>query len=87
MSSTYTDKNGHLISRIRPTLSEGTIVTVPRTIAHYIITEYGTINLKGKSTWQRAELLISIAHPHFRDDLVKDAQRLGIWRKTNKITV
>ena len=87
MSSTYTDKNGHLISRIRPTLPEGTIVTLPRAITHYIITEYGTINLKGKSTWQRAELLISIAHPHFRDDLVKDAQRLGIWRKTNKITV
>lgn len=86
ISSTYTDKKGHLVSRIRPTLAEGSIVTVPRTIAHYIVTEYGIINLKGKSTWQRAELLISIAHPNFRDDLIKDAQRLGIWRKTNRIT-
>ena len=85
MSSTYTDKNGEMISRIRPTLAEGTIVTAPRTMTHYVITEYGTINLKGKSTWQRAELLISIAHPNFRDTLVKDARRLGIWRRTNKI--
>ncbi len=85
MSSTYTNKNGHMVSRIRPTLSAGTIVTVPRTISHYIITEYGTINLKGKSTWQRAELLISIAHPDFRDDLIKEAQKLGIWKKTNRI--
>ncbi|HZK43406.1 MAG TPA: acetyl-CoA hydrolase/transferase C-terminal domain-containing protein [Syntrophomonadaceae bacterium] len=84
MSSTYTDKEGNLISRIRPTLPEGTIVTVPRTISHYIVTEYGIIDLKGKSTWQRAELLISIAHPNFRDELVKEAQKLGIWRRTNK---
>ncbi|MGS0763683.1 acetyl-CoA hydrolase/transferase family protein [Syntrophomonas curvata] len=86
MSSTFTDKKGNIHSRIRPTLPPGTIVTVPRTIAHYIITEYGTINIKGKSTWQRAEALISIAHPDFRDELVSEAQHMGIWRRSNRIS-
>jgi butyryl-CoA:acetate CoA-transferase len=87
MSSTYTNRKGKVISRIRPTLPEGTIVTVPRTIAHYIITEYGSVNLKGKSTWQRAEALISIAHPRFRDELVQEAARLKIWKRSNKIVL
>jgi butyryl-CoA:acetate CoA-transferase len=86
LSSTFTDKKGKIHSRIRPTLPPGTIVTVPRTIAHYIITEYGVINVKGKSTWQRAEALISIAHPDFRDELVQEAQRMGIWRRSNRIS-
>jgi acyl-CoA hydrolase len=38
-----------------------------------------------KSTWQRAEELISIAHPDFRESLVKDAERMNIWTKTNRI--
>jgi len=85
MSSTFTDKKGNLVSRIRPTLSPGTIVTVPRTIAHWVITEYGAVSLKGRSTWQRAEAVVSIAHPQFRDDLIKEAQQMGIWRRTNRI--
>lgn len=85
ISSTFTDKKGNVHSRIRPTLPPGTIVTVPRTITSYIITEYGTINLKGRSTWQRAEGLISIAHPRFRDELIAEAQRMGIWCRTNRI--
>jgi acyl-CoA hydrolase len=40
--------------------------------------------LAGKSTWQRAEALINIAHPDLRDELVKDAERMNIWRKGNK---
>lgn len=85
MSSTYTNHEGRLSSRIRPTLSLGSIVTVPRTIAHYVITEYGCINLKGKSTWQRAEDLISIAHPKFQDELIRAAENMNIWRKSNKL--
>lgn len=85
MTSTFTDRKGEMRSRIRPTLDPGTIVTVPRTIAHYIATEYGVVDLKGKSTWQRAEALISIAHPRYQDELVREAQRMNIWRKTNKI--
>ena len=42
---------------------------------HYLATEYGIVNLKGRSTRERAELLISIAHPAFRDDLEREARR------------
>ncbi|MEA1960433.1 MAG: acetyl-CoA hydrolase/transferase C-terminal domain-containing protein [Bacillota bacterium] len=85
MSSTFTDREGNLLSRIRPTLSPGSIVTVPRTIAHYLVTEYGIVNLKGKSTWERAEALIRIAHPRFQDDLVEEARKMNIWRNSNKL--
>lgn len=79
------DSNGQVRSRIVPTLPPGAVVTDPRTVAHIIVTEHGKVNLKGKSVWQRAEGLINIAQPDFRDELVKAAQRQGIWRKSNKI--
>lgn len=50
-------------SRINPLLAPGDIVTDPRSQAYYIVTEYGGVNLVGCSTWERAEKLISIAHP------------------------
>ena len=85
LSSTFTNKKGELQSRILPTLHDGSVVTDTRANVQYIVTEYGIINLKGLSTWQRAEALISIAHPDFRDQLIKDAERMNIWRRTNKI--
>jgi len=85
MSSTYTDKEGKMHSRIKPTLSPGSVVTVPRSMNQYIVTEYGIAQFKGKSTWQRAESIIEIAHPDFRDDLIKAAQDMKIWLPTNKI--
>ncbi|MCH5265163.1 MAG: butyryl-CoA:acetate CoA-transferase [Lachnospiraceae bacterium] len=83
-SSTFTDKQGQLQSRIRPTLSNGSIVTDTRANTHYVVTEYGMVNLKGLSSWQRAEALISIAHPDFRDGLIAEAEKMGIWRQSNK---
>jgi butyryl-CoA:acetate CoA-transferase len=77
-------KTGEAKSRIVPTLQPGAIVTIPRTVVHYVVTEYGMVNLKGKSTWERAEMLIGISHPDSRDDLIKAAERQGIWRKNNK---
>jgi len=59
-------------------------VTVPRTQAHLIVTEYGVADLAGKSTWQRAEALIGVAHPDLRDGLIKDAEKMNIWRKASK---
>ncbi len=84
MSSTFTDKSGEVHSRIRPTLAEGSIVTDTRTNVVNVVTEYGKVCLKGLSGWQRAEALISIAHPDFRDQLIADAQKMGIWRRSNK---
>ncbi len=85
LSSTITGPDGKLISRIVPTLPPGAAVTVPRSITSYVITEYGMVNLKGKSTYERAEALISIAHPHFRDELIKKAAEMKIWRRSNRI--
>ncbi len=47
------------------------IITTPRSMCHYIVTEYGAVNLAGLTTWERAEALISVAHPDFRDGLIK----------------
>lgn len=83
MSSTF-GKADNLKSRIKPILTPGAIVTDPRMATHIIITEYGKAELKGLSTWQRAEALINIAHPDFRDELIAEAEKMGIWRRSNK---
>ena len=83
-SSTFEQKDGKKASRIRPTLAEGSVVTDTRANTHWVVTEYGKVNLKGMSAWQRAEALISIAHPDFRDWLVAEAEKLHIWRRSNK---
>lgn len=84
LSSAMKAKDGTLKSRIVPTLTSGSIATDPRSCVQYIVTEYGMVNLKGLSTWQRAEALISIAHPQFRDELVAEAEKMHIWRRSNK---
>ena len=84
LSSTVTGKDGTVKSRIVPTLTPGSIATDPRSCVHYIVTEYGMANLKGLSTWQRAEALINIAHPDFREQLIADAEKMHIWRRSNK---
>ncbi|MGI6182113.1 MAG: butyryl-CoA:acetate CoA-transferase [Agathobaculum sp.] len=84
LSSTFKQKDGTMASRIRPTLSNGSIVTDPRSATQYVVTEYGMINLKGKSAWERAEALISIAHPDFREQLIADAEKMNIWKRSSK---
>lgn len=85
MASTYIDKKtGEIKSRVVPRLNEGSIVTDPRSQSYYLATEWGIVNLAGKSTWERAELLVSLAHPNFRDSLIKEAEAMNIWRRTNK---
>ena len=83
--STRTNSKGEVESLISAALAPGAIVTTPRMATNYIVTEYGAADLKGKTTWERAELLIGIAHPDFRDQLVKDAERMGIWKNTSKL--
>ncbi len=83
-SSTFKAKDGQLKSRILPTLNPGSIVTDTRANIHYLVTEYGIVNLKGLSTWQKAEAIISVAHPQFRDELIASAEKMSIWKRSNK---
>ena len=80
------EREGKLESKIVPILKPGAIVTDPRSVAHYIVTEYGKFAMKGMSVWQRAEGLINLAHPQLRDELIQAAQAQGIWRRSNKIS-
>lgn len=83
-SSTFKTKDGELKSRILPTLDPGSIVTDTRANIHYLVTEYGKVNLKGLSTWEKAEAIISVAHPDFREQLIAEAEKMHIWRRSNR---
>ena len=80
LKSYYTDAKGKRHSCILPCFA-GDIITSPRSQVYYVATEYGVVNLEGASSWERAERLISIAHPDFRDDLILAARKMKIWRK------
>ena len=83
MTSTFTDRAGNMHSRIVPHFN-GDIVTTPRSQVYYLATEYGVVNLAGLTTWERADALIGIAHPDFRDELIKAAEAQRIWLPSNK---
>ena len=82
--STVMQTDGSIASRIRPTLADGSVVTDARPNVHWFVTEYGKVCLKGLSSWQRAEALISVAHPDFREQLIQDAEKMHIWKRSNK---
>jgi len=67
---------GQRLSRIVPTLAPGSVVTAPRSCVHYVVTEYGIADLRGKSLSQRARELIAIAHPDLRAELSDQARRM-----------
>jgi len=77
LASTY-ERHGLRKSRIVTSLTPGNVVTTPRTDVMYVVTEYGIVNLKGKSLAERAVALISIAHPDFREELERDAREFGL---------
>jgi acyl-CoA hydrolase/GNAT superfamily N-acetyltransferase len=64
-------------SRIVPQL-DGEAVVVPRGDVHHVVTEYGMVNLFGKSLQERAMAMVSIAHPEFRDELFHAAKKMGL---------
>ena len=72
MSSVF-EKKGVRKSRVVLDLTPGNIVTTPRTDIMYVVTEYGMVNLKGKSVAERALAMISLAHPDFREELERQA--------------
>ena len=67
------------ISKIVPTLRCGATVSLSRNDVDYVVTEYGVVNLRGATLCERAERLISIAHPRFREALRQAAAELEIW--------
>ena len=83
LASSRVGKDGVRRSNIVPHFC-GEIITSPRSQAYYIVTENGAANLAGQSTWQRAEMLISLAHEDFREGLIKAAGEQRIWRRSNK---
>jgi acyl-CoA hydrolase len=84
LPSTHKKKDGTIESRIVPNFDIGSITTVTRQMVNFIVTEYGAVSLKTCPTWYRAEKLISIAHPDFRENLIKEAEKRKIWRQSNK---
>lgn len=78
LPSSRVDKSGERFSKISLTLPAGSAVTTPRSDVQYIVTEFGVANLRGASLSERAEKLISIAHPDFREQLRKEAKKAGL---------
>jgi acyl-CoA hydrolase len=80
LSSTY-ERKGQRRSRIVVDLTPGNIVTTPRSDIMYVVTEFGIVNLKGKSVAARAKALIGLAHPDFREALEREAYEKGVIPK------
>ncbi|MGW0160019.1 acetyl-CoA hydrolase/transferase family protein [Mycobacterium sp. NPDC003323] len=79
LPSTY-EKDGQLQSRIVPWFGPGAVITTPRHHVDVIVTEYGTAELEGLTVRERGEALAAIAHPQFRDDLLRAAERAAHGR-------
>jgi len=76
---------GGTVSRIVPMLTPGAGVVTSRGLTHYVVTEYGTANLHGKSIRQRAEALIQISHPDFRNELYEYCERTRWLQRTETL--
>ena len=74
LNSSRRDKEGNLRSNIVPFIPGGSTVSAPRTMIQYVATEYGVAKLSGLSLRERAQAMISVAHPHFREELARYAQ-------------
>ena len=70
----YVTKEGERKSNILPAIPAGSTVSAPRTMIQYVATEYGVVSLPGKSLRERAEAMASIAHPDFREELLRYAR-------------
>ena len=84
MKSTRTDRNGVKHSNVKARFVDGDIITTPRTQAPIIVTEHGAADMTGLTTWERAEKLIGLADPDFRDELIDAAEEQKFWRRSNK---
>ncbi|MEQ8236192.1 MAG: acetyl-CoA hydrolase/transferase C-terminal domain-containing protein [Syntrophomonadaceae bacterium] len=85
MKPGYRDADGNLQSKIKPQLTTGAACPVSRQLSQYIVTEYGKALMKCQSIWKRTENLIEIAHPQFREALIKEAEKMGFWKPSFKL--
>ena len=69
---------GGTVSRIKPTLSPGAVVTTSKNDVNYVVTEYGIADLRGKTVSERTKALIQLAHPKFREELTFEAKKRNI---------
>jgi 4-hydroxybutyrate CoA-transferase len=76
LPSTRTLKSGEVVSTIVPSLAAGSPVAIPHMYSQFVVTEYGVADLFYRTWRERAEALISIAHPDFRAELRKEAKRI-----------
>lgn len=74
----YSTAKNDTITKIKPMLTEGSVVTTSKNDVDHIVTEFGVVKLKGKTASQRAKALISIAHPSFREELLAAAKKLNL---------
>ena len=76
LRSTATTPGGEVVSRIRATLTPGSVVTTLKNTVDHVVTEHGVADMRGRSISQRARSLIAVAHPAFRDELEAQARQL-----------
>lgn len=74
LASTHKKKDGTLKSNIVPFIPGGSVVSAPRSLIQYVATEYGVVKLSGLSLRERAEAMVSVAHPDFREELGRYAR-------------
>ena len=74
LNATHKKKDGTLKSNIVPCIAGGSTVSAPRTMIQYVATEYGVAKLSGKTLRERAEAMAAIAHPDFREELLRYAR-------------
>jgi itaconate CoA-transferase len=74
----YSTTHDGAVSRIVPRLDPGAVITTPRMDIHLAATEFGLVELKGKSVRERAHAIISLAHPRFRDELTQSAREMDL---------
>ncbi|MCK9377506.1 MAG: hypothetical protein M0P73_15310 [Syntrophobacterales bacterium] len=72
----YSTAHNGEVSRVVSRFTPGTVVTTPRMDTHYLVTEYGVVNLMGKSLGERAQEIVKLAHPKFRDGLLEEARKM-----------
>ncbi|MEG1492177.1 MAG: acetyl-CoA hydrolase/transferase C-terminal domain-containing protein, partial [Oscillospiraceae bacterium] len=81
LRSTFSDKNGVVHSNIHAVLPEGSVVTTPRFLVQYLVTEYGVADVYLKSVKDRIKAIIPIAHPDFREQLKEKVIAMGLIGK------